>query len=90
MCYEPTFIDKIVLKRVGHNFTIIFHYITLVNALSNIKVIVHPKMKVLPSFTCPQITPNLYKFLFFCSKKYILKNVGTVDAIDFHTVTVWL
>jgi len=31
--------------------------------MSNITGIVHPKMKILSSFTLPQVVPNLYTFL---------------------------
>ncbi len=35
---------------------------------SSVKGIVHPKMKILSSFTHPQVVPNLYEFL--CSAKH--------------------
>ncbi len=35
--------------------------------LSKLKGTVHPKMKILSSFTHPQVDPNLYEFL--CSAK---------------------
>ncbi len=31
----------------------------------NLKGILHPKMKILSSFTHPQVIPNLYEFIFF-------------------------
>ncbi len=33
-----------------------------------LKGIVHPKMKILSSFTHPQVVPNLYEYL--CSAEY--------------------
>ncbi len=33
-----------------------------------VKGIVHPKMKILSSFTLPQVVPNLYEFL--CSAEH--------------------
>ncbi len=47
---------------------------------------VHPKMKILSSFTHPQVVPNLYEFVLPNTKEDILKKVwkqfwGTVDFI---------
>ncbi len=36
--------------------------------INYIKGIVHPKMKILSSFTHPQVVPNLYEFL--CSAEH--------------------
>ncbi len=43
---------------------------------SDLKGIVHPKMKILSSFTHPQVVPNLWMSLFCWTKEDILKNVG--------------
>jgi len=43
-------------------------------------VIVHLKMKILSSFTHPQVVPNLYElFLLLNTKEDILKNVGKTE-----------
>ncbi len=50
-----------------------------------LKGIVHPKMKILSSFTHPQVVPNLYECL--CSaehKEDILKNVGNKAILGHH------
>ncbi len=45
--------------------------------ISNFKGIVYPKMKILSSFTHPQVVPNLYEFISAVdNKRRILKNVG--------------
>jgi len=42
-----------------------------------IKWIVHPKMKILSTFTCLQVVSNLYFFFFLLdTNKDILKNMG--------------
>ncbi len=50
--------------------------------------IVHPKMKIVSSFTHAQVVPNLYAFFVLPNtKEDILKNVGTEQSwgnIDFH------
>jgi len=38
---------------------------------SVIKVIVHPKMYILSSFTHSQVVPNMYKCLLLCSAEEI-------------------
>ncbi len=38
------------------------------SGLCDFKGIVHPKMKILSSFTHPQVVPNLYEFL--CSAEH--------------------
>ncbi len=40
-----------------------------------VKGIVHPKMKILSSFTHPQVVPNLYEFVLPNTKEDILKKV---------------
>ncbi len=42
--------------------------LTVKQVLLKLKWIVHPKMKILSSFTHPQVVPNLYEFL--CSAKH--------------------
>jgi len=39
-----------------------------------LKGILHPKMKILISFTHPQVVANLYEFLLLNTKEDILKN----------------
>ncbi len=57
----------------------------LLYAEINIKGVVHPKMKILSSFTHPHVVPNLYECL--CSaegKEDILKNVGNRAVLGQH------
>jgi len=72
-----------------------FHYIMEAtwfrHVLVWLKAIVHPKIKVMSSFTHPYVVPNRYEFCFFCwtQKKIFLKNVGIIKqltvAIDLHS-----
>ncbi len=59
-------------------------------SLSGLKEIVHPKMKIMSSFTNPQVVPNLYEFL--CSAKHKGRNFEESfvtrlfwGPIDFHS-----
>ncbi len=47
-----------------------------------LNMIVHPKIKMLSSYTQPHVVPNLYSFLSVNIKEDILKNAGyqTVDG----------
>ncbi len=56
-----------------------------------LKGIVHPKMKILSSFTHPQVVPNLYECLVLLNtKEDVLNNVGFWGTIDFHSIFVLL
>ncbi len=45
------------------------HVLLLPHFVLNIKGIVHPKMKILSSFTHPQVVPNLYECLYSAEHK---------------------
>ncbi len=51
-----------------------------------LKGIVHPKMKMLSSFTHPHVVPNLYVFLFYAEHKNNIfwKTKELLVHIDFH------
>ncbi len=50
-----------------------------------VKGIVHPKMKILSSFTHPQVVPNLYEFLVLPNtKEDILKKVCNQAVLGHH------
>ncbi len=42
---------------------------------------VQPKMKILSSFTHPQVVPNQYEFLLWNVREEILNNVGNHQAV---------
>ncbi len=46
-----------------------------------LKGIVHPNMKMLSSFTHPQVVPNLHEFLLLNTNKDILKNICNWTSI---------
>jgi len=50
--------------------------------LNNVPGIVHPKIKILPSFTPPQVFPNLYECLSSAEHKRYLEEFRnqTVDG----------
>ncbi len=50
------------------------------------KRIVNPKMKILSSFTHPQVVPNLYEFFYFLlnTKEDILKKVCNQAVLGHH------
>ncbi len=48
--------------------TYVFYKVAYLFCIRNLKGIVHPKMKILSSFTHPQVVPNLYEFL--CSAEH--------------------
>ncbi len=54
-------INNCCLNIKNKAFKILFHFLLL-------KEIVHPKMKILSSFTHPQVVSNLYEFL--CSAEH--------------------
>ncbi len=59
--------NKALYKCIIHSF--IHTYTRYKNSSSqDLKGIVHPKMKILSSFTHPQVVPNLYEFL--CSAEH--------------------
>jgi len=49
-----------------------------------VKGIVIPKMKILSSFTHPQVVPNLYELLFSVEHKKSTKQL--MGFIDFHSI----
>ncbi len=54
--------------------------------ISSLKGTVHPKMKILSSFTHPQVFPNRNVFVLLNTKEDILKKVCTSGGtIDFHS-----
>ncbi len=62
------------------------NYHAQVDHVTCIKGIVHPKMKILSSFTHPQVIPNLYAFL--CSTEHKGRKFVTRlfwGTIDFHS-----
>jgi len=52
----------------GHCIAVTALNSCVVVGLSKLKGTVHPKMKILSSFTHPQVDPNLYEFL--CSDEH--------------------
>jgi len=50
--------SSIKISQKELHFFFSFNNVTVI-----IKGIVHPKMKILSSFTHPQVVPNLYEFL---------------------------
>ncbi len=59
----------ILLKWLGRNILLVTFYKNFVGKTQlQLKGIVHPKMKILSSFTHPQVVPNLYECL--CSAEH--------------------
>ncbi len=62
--------------------------ILLESILGFFKGIVHPKIKILSSFTHPNVVPNLYRFL--SSKEDILKNVDNQTVFRSHWLHIYI
>ncbi len=56
--------------------------------LTGLKGIVHPKMKILSSFTPPQVVPNLYECL--CSAEHKGRYSEECGTIDLHSIFFFL
>ncbi len=78
--------EKVVSSESGDKSAQIKYSLQEKKKKTVLKGIVHPKMKILSSFTHPQVVPNLYEFL--CSaehtKEDILKKVCNQAVLGHH------
>ncbi len=64
MCLIVFFFFMIQETKAFNRLTFLFH-----DSHARLKGIVHPKMKILSSFTYPQVVPNLYEYLYSAEHK---------------------
>jgi len=87
LCFLSEYIHRYTIDK--RQWTFFCHWNFNVNwlGLGTLKGILHPKMKILSSFTHPQVVPNLYEFLSFAEHKgRYFENDWNFGTIDFHSI----